>query len=425
MPKPKKRYEAKNNLFDIDVIEVSVVGSPAVPKATFAITKRAKDNDNDEPIIMTIVFKAVDVKKQRAYGYALVPDEPDSYGDVITAAEVEKACHSFMKNLAHGTAIGNGGGKDHAVFGGVGYPIESVMDPDGSIAKAHGAKEGIAGGWWLGFQITDAEVWKSIEEGESTGFSIGGVGKRSPIAAPQAMDKAKQVVKDLFNSIRKEDDPDTFLEAYQERKIREDIWKIFSALEESILSVLEADDIENKAEAITNNIEQFKGVMLGFVAIAMSANKTMLQIMEKIKGNQISEGEESMAMDPELKTALEAMQKATTDAIAKVANDVEELKKKIPTEAPPEKKVEKAEETNPVLEELKKITERMDKIEKKPNSRNGEDADESDEEEEEITKSDDDKTDKRDGLGTGIAKSIVNTPFSFRQATPIKKKKVS
>jgi hypothetical protein len=35
--------------------------------------------------------------------------------------------------------------------------------------------------WWLGFHVTDPEVWKRVEKGELRSFSIHGKGQRSKI----------------------------------------------------------------------------------------------------------------------------------------------------------------------------------------------------------------------------------------------------
>jgi len=38
------------------------------------------------------------------------------------------------------------------------------------------------GAWWVGVQVTDDALWEKIKSGEYKAFSIGGSGKRVPMA---------------------------------------------------------------------------------------------------------------------------------------------------------------------------------------------------------------------------------------------------
>jgi len=37
-------------------------------------------------------------------------------------------------------------------------------------------------GWWIGFQITDEDVWQKVVSGDLKAFSIGGRGKRDKVS---------------------------------------------------------------------------------------------------------------------------------------------------------------------------------------------------------------------------------------------------
>ena len=259
---------ARNNLSRLSVVEVTLCSAAAVPNAQIQILKAA--NISDENLILkTVVFKAVDKVKKQAFGYCFCPDEADYQGDISTAEEVEKACNSFMRNLAHKVGKGTGTGLEHSAFTGIGHPIQSAIDLDGGIAKAHGA-DPCPGGWWIGVQVTDDDTWEGIEKGTITGFSIGGSGMRTPIAGQEQsgiMKTFHNKVSELLKGLTKSDDAKSFLQAYRERKVEDDLWDIFSALRESITSILGDDDITDKTEAISNTIDEFKGAMSSFVGI--------------------------------------------------------------------------------------------------------------------------------------------------------------
>ena len=110
-------------------------------------------------------FKKSDAKKQIVYGEVYVPDRRDTDGNFMTAETIEKMAHDFMKN-ARNSQIS----KSHDGNTNKGCVVESFIarenDPDF-----------IAGSWVVGVHVPDAAVWKSIESGELTGFSIEGTGE--------------------------------------------------------------------------------------------------------------------------------------------------------------------------------------------------------------------------------------------------------
>ena len=62
--------------------------------------------------------------------------------------------------------------------GGVAYLIESVVFTEEKMA-AMGIPEGtLPVGWWIGFQVTDADVWKKVKDGTYSMFSIEGKAER-------------------------------------------------------------------------------------------------------------------------------------------------------------------------------------------------------------------------------------------------------
>lgn len=92
----------------------------------------------------------------------------DREGSVITPVELEKGAYGFVLNARIA-------GENH-IRKGVGDLVESIV-----FTKEKQELLGIdlgKVGWWGGFKVTDAGVWKAITEGDYAMFSIGGKGTR-------------------------------------------------------------------------------------------------------------------------------------------------------------------------------------------------------------------------------------------------------
>ena len=97
----------------------------------------------------------------------------DHSGDIVDVSEIEKAAYRFVKLYREGS--------DNHERGGIGTIIESMVFTK-EKAEALGLPEGVMPeGWWVGFEVTDEEVWKKIKTGEYTMFSIEGTASRVPV----------------------------------------------------------------------------------------------------------------------------------------------------------------------------------------------------------------------------------------------------
>ena len=120
-----------------------------------------------------------DDAKQIVYGVVLVPDQVDSQGDVISKTEIEKAAHDFMErsrqhDVQHSEITLGQGGKAIAA------PVESYIAPaDFEIA----GQKVLKGSWVMATHVTDPETWQKVVKHELDGYSIGGIGDRTPITA--------------------------------------------------------------------------------------------------------------------------------------------------------------------------------------------------------------------------------------------------
>lgn len=111
-----------------------------------------------------IAFK--DEEKRIAYGAVLVPNEPDTDGDIVSPEAIEFAAHEFLKsygNIDVSHSLNN-----------VGVPVESYLLPQDMEV------EGVAlpkGTWVIGVYVEDDETWAKVKSGRLTGFSVMGVRK--------------------------------------------------------------------------------------------------------------------------------------------------------------------------------------------------------------------------------------------------------
>lgn len=110
-------------------------------------------------------FKKSDAKKQIVYGEVYVPDRKDTDGNFMTAETIEKMAHDFLISARTSRISKSHDGKENA-----GCVVESFIARDGD-------PDFITGSWVVGVHVPDVNIWKSIEDGELTGFSIEGVGE--------------------------------------------------------------------------------------------------------------------------------------------------------------------------------------------------------------------------------------------------------
>ena len=130
-------------------------------------------------VLSAPLIKGLDPDDERyVLGVVLVPEEVDAQGDIYSADEVRQAAHRFMEEFG-------GLGVMHRVRANEQIKaLESFLAPgdfelgDASIKK---------GTWLLAVRVLSDELWGLIQEGQLTGFSIGGSARRTP--EPQRPDQ--------------------------------------------------------------------------------------------------------------------------------------------------------------------------------------------------------------------------------------------
>ena len=124
--------------------------------------------EKDVSKTQTIVnFSKFDDEKQLAYGEVYIPMVPDSQGDFMTAAEIEKMAHGFMMD-----GLLRGVDTEHDLEDNGSVVVESF------IARK-GDPDFIEGSWVAVVKVTD-ELWPLVKSGELGGFSMYGKGERVP-----------------------------------------------------------------------------------------------------------------------------------------------------------------------------------------------------------------------------------------------------
>ena len=130
-----------------------------------------KSNDSIE---LTALIKNVSEDQRIVSGPVLVPDTIDLQNDMISAEEIQKAAHGFMKDFQQINILHSSNYDD---FTEDIVPVESVVlknDIDfygnGEILKK--------GTWILDVYVGNDEVWSLIKEGKIRAYSIEGEGER-------------------------------------------------------------------------------------------------------------------------------------------------------------------------------------------------------------------------------------------------------
>lgn len=110
--------------------------------------------------------------KRLAFGAVLVPGEPDSDGDVLTAEKIADVAHDWLADYGN---IDLQHSLNNAAL-----PVESFLLPSAMAVKIGGQEVELPPGTWiLGSRIVDDALWDKVVRGELSGYSIMGVRRAS------------------------------------------------------------------------------------------------------------------------------------------------------------------------------------------------------------------------------------------------------
>ena len=163
-------------------------------------------------------------------GIVYEPMAEDSHGNYMTEAEITKAAYYFAKN-------GDKVDLQHSF-----EPLDGATVVETWIAKADfdiGGEAVKKGTWLMTVEVTDASVWESIEKGDITGFSMGGMGNYSEedVELDDVTKQDSSGKKGLFKQLAeafgfKVVEKGAMAELYEERSKGSLFWNAFNSLEE-------------------------------------------------------------------------------------------------------------------------------------------------------------------------------------------------
>ena len=143
-----------------DIIRIDKAQMPRQPTGRFVIQK------SDDERRLAFGWASVSIKVD---GEQIV----DYHQDMIDPEVLENAAYEFVRLYREG-------GEMHE-RGGCAVLVESIVFT-AEKQRALGLPESsLPIGWWIGFKVTDDDVWDKVKSGEYTMFSIEGEAIREPV----------------------------------------------------------------------------------------------------------------------------------------------------------------------------------------------------------------------------------------------------
>lgn len=111
---------------------------------------------------LTAPFVYKNDDKRIVYGPVLIPDEPDTDDDVVSADQIETVAHKFVEeygniDLMH--SLNNVGKLVESYI----VPVDMEINNETIVPK---------GSWIMGVRVTDDDTWEAVKENKLGGFSI-------------------------------------------------------------------------------------------------------------------------------------------------------------------------------------------------------------------------------------------------------------
>lgn len=132
--------------------------------------------EQKQPTRRSFKIAKSDDDRHLAFGWANVSIRSDGeviedwQEDIVEPEELENAAYNFV-------LLYREGGEMHE-RGGAAVLVESIVFTEEKMA-AMGIPAGtLPVGWWIGFKVTDDDVWKKVKDGTYSMFSIEGQAER-------------------------------------------------------------------------------------------------------------------------------------------------------------------------------------------------------------------------------------------------------
>ncbi|MGE6629841.1 XkdF-like putative serine protease domain-containing protein [Bacillus sp. NPDC077027] len=208
-------------LLNAKITHVSYVDKAANQKQFFFMKSEGQPDFQKEVRVLT---KAEDIQRL-VYGVVYEPNTPDAHDDFMSAEEIEKAAHGFMKDARHID-------KQHDFQEGVGEVVESYIAPaDFKVGGQH-----IKKGSWVLVTRASKDIWQQIQHGEITGYSMAGTADIIATEADELLSQQSNE-KGLFSLLK-----NFFLKEEATAEVSEQISQDFWTAQDALDSVLFQDE---------------------------------------------------------------------------------------------------------------------------------------------------------------------------------------
>lgn len=166
------RFEQNKNAYDAKS-RAAVLRRIDESRKKFEVGEYSKTQKSEDELTIDFELLEKNEEKRLVTGIALIPNQIDSQGDIVSPEQIEIAAHSFLKDsrlidLQH-VEVAN---PSRATV------VESWLAP---IDLQIGSKLITKGSWIVTTYIPDDMIWKDVREGKYNGYSIRGLGKRKLI----------------------------------------------------------------------------------------------------------------------------------------------------------------------------------------------------------------------------------------------------
>lgn len=277
---------------DAKITFVSLVNK-AANKHEFLITK-SEGGKADFQTYGRIVKVKADADAHYVTGIVYEPMVEDTDGNYMTADEITKAAHWFMKNAGDADI-------QHCF-----EKAEGVEVVESYVAKCDmeiGGQQIKEGTWLMTMEISNDEVWDSIEKGEITGFSMGGKGAYSEVDVDisnpdNPVEKAggkRGILKAIASMFGMEVEPvekGAVKEKYKQRIVRDNFWTAFYSLSDYLLETYNPDtgryEVIHDETKIREALEDFNAIIVDLLASEDGVFKSIEKAGKKISAENKS-----------------------------------------------------------------------------------------------------------------------------------------
>ncbi|EHH5516359.1 hypothetical protein M0910_002537 [Listeria monocytogenes] len=322
----------------------------AANKKQFFLTK-SEEQPNIQKQVELFINK--EDSKQLVYGLVYEPNVEDAHGDFMKAEEIEKAAHQFMKDARNID-------KQHDFNAGVGEVVESYIAPvDFSISDQVITK----GSWVMATKASD-EIWKSIQKGDITGYSMAGIAE--VIEQPEESADVTKDEKSFFKLMKEFFTKGNVRDGYEKSKPTRNISSALNVFESEVWGANSYNNIDFQKihDAIADFQDIIKEIEGSGMELALKAFKKEgdVEDMNKEELEQIIKS----ALEP-VNERLDSIEKAKDDE--KELTDEEKKKLKEAEDAKKKEKEVKKEDLAEIIKEtieksIEPINDRLQKVEK-------------------------------------------------------------